>query len=610
MKAFFLLTILSLNAFAMGPRETRMSDQEVSQKLVSVARDIENERMLGAVQQLQQCKDRFPFDPSTTPTPAQFQALQTCVQQQVGNSPEQIAQISDQLKLETFRLIPSKTVNNVTEYLTKKLYKNMTGVDLDQRSIEDRIEAMKFKNKKQLDQQQFFELYKNQMSKNVIYEISRFCFEDFRNKTTSAPNAPSGPNSSFIDNWANLAAFTTSDPQGLSVDDSGTPSFRVADQTTGVNAQGSYQGILEKIVGTGSSAGTLDSTKLSNFFQFCAKQIDVLCKAYENSCAKSSTDLGTTSCASSGSRACLAKNRIIAARRALSASREIWEEFTKDNNTNVTIALDPRQVVKRYSGGTQDRSEKTFNDLTNTASADFFKGSENDNNQAAEDCIRAGGDGSSCDAFTIVDDSAARIQYSTNLEYTAKRTAEIERIKALVSGNRQTLLEYLENNYPDLKKPYEDGTINLEEAVAQRWDGQRQAMLQEITAKIKPRQISETEIAADQDLQKNTAVANATVALNEKARLAQVVLFNNIISSSLELKFESGASAGRNVQTLANEIDTAENEFQVSNFANLRASLVDSGSSGGSSSGGTGQTITDISFLYELIGIPKAEEGQ
>ena len=611
MKTLIFTLIFTLHAYAQrpAPAANELSDRDAAEKLVSVAQDVKNEELLGGITDLDDCKRQFPFKAGTTATPAQIAGLQNCISQKFqGKSAEQIGQISDRLKLETFKLIPSRSVLNITKYLTAKTYKSMTGVNLDDVEQQDKtnyIKSMKFGTKKMLDQQQFFELYKNQMSKNVIYEISRFCFESFRN--SSSPTNSTATN--FLEHWEDLKDFGTKNPTGITPTDIPTKSFDVAAQTTSPDAETSYPLIVQSIVGTGNGSN-FDPDKLSNFFMYCGAQINELCKSYEATCPKATATTGpSTACTATqpGAKACLTKTKILAFRRALAASEESLREFTSNNGNNAILALDRNSVLKRYTGGQAGQGEQTYNQLTNTASIDFFKATESEDNKKAEDCAKNGGN--DCDEFSIVDDSVEKIRYNSDLVYAAKRQAEIARIRELKG---QSLDEYLEKNYPDIKKRKDDGDLQksgltLEDAIAQRWDSQRDAIIAEVQTRIAPRQISEAQ-AASAPAKEVAAKLNATTALTEKARLSQVIFFNNIISSSLQLQFASGQSAGRNTQAIKNELDSAETEIQNNVFSNLRSKLGTDQASGGSAGGGN--TISDIGILYELIGIPKEEKNQ
>jgi len=304
-----------------------------------------------------------------------------------------------------------------------------------------------------------------------------------------------------------------------------------------------------------------------------------------------------------GAKACIAKTRLTAYKRAMKASEDIVKGLTENAGPDIFLALDKNEMVKRYQRGAGD--EKSLNELTNNASVDFYKATQNDSTQEAEECIK---DPSQCDQFVVVSDAETRIEQNTNLMYLAKREAELARVRDLVSKQGQALDEYLEKNYPDLKDKAKQPGFNLEEAISQRWDARRESVIDEIKKRIGANQVTEDEEKTDPNEKARVAKGNAERSLSEKTRLAQVIFFNNIISSSLNLQTQSGQGLGRNIQALSNELDSAETEAQGV-FTNLRqlTNNGNGGSSGGQLNGN--ESVTNIDFLDDFIGIPKDQNG-
>lgn len=631
MKTLLFTLIFTFQAFAQrpsrDPNELRLSDNDINQKLVSVARDVENGEILKESTDLKSCRDDFQRVGNPNDQGA-IRILENCLKGKIGTGPGAIA-IADKLDLVTYNLIPSKTVSNVTSYLTKKLYLQLTGVDIDERDVATKLQKMKFNQKKQIDHKDFFDLYKNQIAKNVLYEVSRFCFIDLR--LTSAPNDSSGnPLKTFTEHWANLAQFDNpvTNLASIPVTDTGSPSFESpAGTPASGNNSASYSTIMSNIF-SGAGPGQVPSTKrLENFFFFCGKQINELCKKFEEGCRDQNgvrtRDCGATTTAATatsqasttyvaGSKACLAKTRLTAFRSAMKASDKILEDFDKDKGEDIFLRLDSNQIVKRYERGAGQGDEKSLNELTNNASADFYKNADTETSQSAQDCIDS--NGSDCQKFELVDDSVARINTNNVIVYEAKRLAEIEKVKKLVADGGSTLTEYIEKYYPDLKEMVTTNPQALEKAIESKWDAKRVALMKEIQDRIGERQITENEAQGSASStqfaskKEEVAVKNAQSTLNEKNRLAQVVFFNNIISSSLELKDSSGTILGRNIQALDNEFDSAESEAPGV-FTNLRSQL--RGTAGGSGGGSPGrgvsgsESVTNIDFLDNFIGIPK-----
>jgi hypothetical protein len=620
MKTLILALIFSSIASAQPAQpEVRLSDAEINNKLIGVARDIENERILEGIPDFQRCKQQFAFKAGETTADMRIRSAQDatkCFEDALKgkNSAQEIGLIADKLNLEAYKLIPSKSVQEITKYLSNKMYKSLTGIDYEENDVKKRIESLKFnKSKKIVDQKQFIVLYKNQIAKNVLTEVSRFCLEDFRIKTVSGSPAPS--NDSFEAHWG---TYLTSGNFQTAV--SGINAPGVTDQGTPFNDFGAVSTsrddkdtAYQKIIAGTFKKDIPDSQKLSAFFFFCGTQIDKLCSVLEGKVNTSGTTTATTG---DGSRACLTKSRLVAYKQALKASDLIIADFDKNGGGNAFRLLDnPNEVVKAYGSG-QDRSEKSLNEISNNASIDFFAATENEDTQRAQSCITGGG--TDCDEFVIVDDSRGKIQYNVEIEYTAKREVEMARVRKLKAGDRQPLLEYLKTNgYIKLAESIESsGTIpsDIDEQIGRVWEAKKIALQEEIQKRLGKRQITENEAKAKANGTDENRVAyakdNAKEALNERARLSRVIFFNNIISSNLNL-LQSGKVIGRNTQALSGEVNALDGQVNASIFQNLRDSLPADTSGGGQNRGPTGrEDVSDVSFLDQFLGgAPKPETG-
>ncbi len=85
--------------------------------------------------------------------------------------------------------------------------------------------------------------------------------------------------------------------------------------------------------------------------------------------------------------------------------------------------------------------------------------------------------------------------------------------------------------------------------------------------------------------------------------------FNNIITSNLNLRTQSGTSLGRNSQALSGELDNLENQVAGNLFQNLRTSLPAASSGGQTHNPSGGESITDITFLDQFLGGPAPQQS-
>lgn len=101
--------------------------------------------------------------------------LKECVDKKVSElEEEQLNDFSNKYKLKTFNPQAAKSKNTLQSYLSERIQNALYG--------EKFKKDPKLKNMKYVDQKQFFELYKNQIGKNVLLEVSRYALENFATK--------------------------------------------------------------------------------------------------------------------------------------------------------------------------------------------------------------------------------------------------------------------------------------------------------------------------------------------------------------------------------------------------------------------------------------------
>lgn len=554
MKKLILLLIVSTNLYA-----NEIVDPADGKNIAAQIKDVQMEEMLKETGAFKECRDlnKDPKNPN-------IQATQECFQKKLaGNTnSKQLEDWSNSLNLQGYGLVKSKNIRDIQKYLNDKLYKALTGVDPEEEARKNML--VSFKDKKHIDQKVFIEMYKNQLGKNALYEVSRFCFEDLRHKSGSAQAG------NFFDYWN---PFVISDKIPLSLDDvtdDGKPKFGTDLDPTKKDEV--YQKIFTSI--QGSETNNIEKFPLSNFFTGCGRIMLELCNDFQTKAsAISTTDLKTKT---KGSTACLTKDRIQKYRSALAAADKLVKYFDEKMVSDPkTLALAARamsgQPIKLYGQG--GNGEESIDDLTNSTSRDFLLGgASKSGDQDADNCLKSS-DIAACDKFITDDESFEKATNNINTEMTLKREIEVARVKAMKDKD---LKQYLEDNgYLDiLNDPkFNDLTPDqIAKMIGEAYDAKRVALIQGLNAKMGSRQASKS---AD----KNTKVAAAQTAITEtkeeRARLAQVVLFNNIITSHLELQKRNSdgtlETAGRNVNAWKKEEQALGKEnIDSSLFSNLK----------------------------------------
>jgi hypothetical protein len=470
-------------------------DPDASRQFSTVIKDVEVEDMLNKTSEFKDCRDFNQFkagekEPERT---QKIRAAEKCFRDKLtkGKSEDELKKLSEQLNLQQYGLVKSKSSQDLQKYLNDKMYKSMTGVDPNEKNLEKLKEDLKFGKKKHIDQAVFIEMYKTQLGKNALYEVSRFCFENLRSKIPGSSNA-----STFAEHWSNYTpgSLTTTNADGsvtLNVNDSSSPKFGTTLETEDKNKI--YEDIFKSIQGANGSG--LTAALLKDFFLECGKTIVPLCEGFQKDQnvkdldkIKSETSISQMS---PGATACLTKSRLHSYRKAIGDATKVADYFSKemknsDKSASLYLSALKGQPFKMYGNGADD---ETVDDLTNYASKDFVEGGLSQDElfkEAAEKC-QAKPELSECEGIISNGESFEKAKHAVEQEMTLKREVEVARIREL-KKNKENLKKYLEENgYADILAQYENGTLNeagIEEKVGQAFEAKKIALLQQMNAKL------------------------------------------------------------------------------------------------------------------------------
>ncbi len=545
-------------------------DPKSGKQITSFIKDVEIQEMLEGTKEFRDCRDLNKFDPTVTDSNEKvkkIQAAEKCFKDKItkGKGLKELEELSKKLDLENYQLIRSKNVQDIQKYLDDKMYKSLTGVDRNEKDFKKMQEDLKFGRKKMIDHKVFIELYKMQLGKNSIFEISRFCFEDLRKK-----NLQSGD--SFAEHWANYY------PGSLRVDDlndQGIPKFGKQIDTT--DKQKIYTDIFKSIQGPNGKG--LSDQLLSQFFSECGKMIVPLCETFQNSInVTDPTEKVDETKRTVGGAACITKNRLQEYRKAnLKAEKIIkyLENEAKDDKEFKLILSNLENGPLKIYGDGQDPDEESIDDLTNYTSNDMLTQGDGNPSKKLEECKQRP-ELASCEGLISDDESFEKAKHDIESEMTLKRLVEMEKIKKIVTEDKKSLKNYLEDNgYHDILKKFNENQLKedqIEIEVGKAFEAKKKTLLEQIHSKLGKRQISKN---SNQQNTINQQDANDVVqeVKEEKGRLAQMVLFNNIITSHLELRDKNKNIVGTNINVWNREKNALETgQVDPSLFQNMKQS--------------------------------------
>ncbi len=525
-----LLVFTSGTLLASGEMDSLNPAQDFKNEIVSSIQEVQISDTLQKSIEFKECRDMYPMDKKED-----VQKAIECFQKKIANrSGKDLEELSNALGLQKFGLVSSKSQKDLTEYLSNNLYKSLTGVDPATKDLNALVEQMKFGKMKMVDQKVFIDLYKTQIIKNSLFEVSRFCFENLR------INDPNRSKNSFIEHWGNdltklNGSKDISDPPLTDIGSKGFGSF----SDTG-NKEAIYKTMLE-----GMGVDQVNKVKaMEDFFMSCGAKIVPLCNVFREK-VKSGGDTADKT----GANACLTEAKLQASRKAIADIGKIQKEFSgEDFSTKMLVQI---------SNYNPTNETPNIDELTNYSSADILTGglTENKKQQELQDKCIKDPTGPDCEEFITISDSAAKAQHNLDLEMRFKKEVELKRV-AEIKNKEEDLKTYLqENGYLDLLKKIENKEkVDIEKEIAAIYDTKRMATLDEMKEKIGSRQMTEDE-AKDSTTKASNIKENAQQSKEERVRMAQVVLFNNIITSNLKLKKKgSDEEPGRNINVLKKEL--------------------------------------------------------
>lgn len=569
---------------------TNISDNEIKNKFLTVVKDVEVEDMIGKTTEFNDCRNDNKFVKDNKDKDKNLQIATACFKKKlVGKDPKALQKLAEDLRLENYGLIKSKNVNDITDYLAKKMHKSLTGIDPDEKDPKKMLEQLKWENRKIVDQKVFIDMYNGQLMKSALFEVSKFCFENLRKKNATGAN--------FSDHWnkslPEITDPTTNKeiPNVSEINDQSLPPFFDENAMKGTDMSKSAD-VIGKIVTGLTPVGTpVDAEEYGKFFLYCQKAMPLLCEEFRKTVKDKTTDTATKeektvtvgTEMTKGANACLTMDRLKAIRITLSNTEKVIKQF-EEMGEDSAVALTNFKSPKFYERG-KGANEESLDEITSYSSADMLAGSKEDKEDLATKC--SAGQSSECDEYLVEGDSLDKAIHNVESEMNLKREIEVATVEQ-IKDKPEELEKYLsDNGHFDLLNKINDKTnpLSKDEIVAEIskiFDARKVAEIETLKLKVGKRQMNEKEITdLGEPGKQKQIVENINANKNERARLAQVVMFNNIITSQLDLTDKtSGDSVGRNVNGWKKELAGMEGtkSYDDSLFSGIKAEAEKNGS--------------------------------
>jgi hypothetical protein len=601
-----ILSLMFCPFVAFAIDEMQGLHEQGEAQFMTVVKDVEVERLIGSEPAFNKCRDENKFEKNDLKKQAKIAAATKCFNAYLSSRPEgDLKKLASNLKLEEYGLTQSKNVNEISSYLSGKMHKALTGVSPTDKDYG----KQKWEDKKIVDQKVFIELYKNQLVKNSLFEISRYCFENLR-KTTQTTSTDFG-------SYWKIGELAVKDGP---IKDVPVVSMNIADLTDVGDPDGKnifFDGkmmnvdlkdekvVYEKLVsGLTSGAEKIEPVLYEAFFPFCRAVIAPLCQIYRDS-KPTTPKPGDPVKLTRGASSCLTITKLESIRTTLRNTEKVSKQFLEMEDKG-TFAL---KMLKNPKVFGQDASDASLDELTSVGSADFLKEADNDKLSDLETKCATNVQDPECEEFLKINDGLDKATSTIETEMILKRELETARVKNL---NDQSLKDYLKENghFDLLERMALTGADHLtddmvKEEIKKFYDAKAAAEIEALKFKVGKRQMNETEAGKIDKV--GQIKENITNSKEERVRLAQVVMFNNIITSQLNLSKTTGGKTskiGSNISGWSKETAGLNGVSGVdqSLFAGIQESADKNGSK-------TKESIADVSFLDAILGTDTRKEA-
>jgi hypothetical protein len=614
---FLALLPMVASALTIENELSQQQQNELSNRFVTSIKEAEIDSKMLQVEQIKQIVEKNKITDadvkigSTATQPKIDAAKQEFEQAFATLNEDQVKQLSEKLNLDSYGFVKGKESKAMMEFFSKRIQNAVYGTGATG-------QALQLKEKVAVDHKIYNELYITQLGKNILLEISNYCYNNISPDGTAAPASTAAFNK-----WVEILGFNSPANQKCKLNDprdnlAGCLSS-VSDTVAATSASGTtpdpYLELSQKLAGLANK----DAPKiLHDMFVLCTRLIPHLCEsnAYCNAADKTPwindklmTAYTCPSDKKKGEISCVVQSRLKTHRTNLEIAKKSKEQYERDydetKDPKFKIGLDKDRAKYDLTV----RGEKSIESISALTSQDLNElaekvSKETEDKFTQEQCENAP-ESKECEIFFSNAEQATRLKNS-QLGYTAATELEKKRID-LLKTDETKLKEYLtQKGYTDLAAQLSSANLNNIVAIAkERFAAEREASFASMSAAFERKQI----------LDPNNKTANAVVATKAKdeiksktSQTTQLMLFNNVVTSYLQI--ETNGKRSTNSQVLAREtealkkgenIDAAAMTF----FSNLGGAGGGSGSSGGGTDEVAGASFVDLSFIDNILGDKK-----
>lgn len=491
--------------------------------------------------------------------------IQKCFMQEMDNlSDTQIEELGDSLNLDGYGVIKDKSVGSIKNYFEQRLSENLYGKISDPKAWK----MGKMREQKFVDHEKFYEIYQNQLGKNMLTDLSAFCLEKVE----------------LVSDWKKKCVDSQNPEQPK-------PSADCLQKIS--NKDDNVKRAKAKLAGK-------DPKELKLEWFVCVMSVDLACKEYKKTSDseislsdKHDTDVGTDADKKKVYReACIVVDRIKSYRKSIKHLAETREEM-KDLNKGAGANLG--DTFKGAYSGKGGGSDKSINELTTVSSNLVHKNydyeQELDN---AKKCFDDGNpESQACIEFYKKDaDITEEKQQKLLLDLELKTAAQIKLLKKKIGDlDNQEMEEYLkENGYTAQAQALADKPGTLDQVKMDLYSAQKAeklAIIKEMNERLEKLEIKKDDTDPTAELTEMQQQVE-----KKENKLRGIYHYSNIVTGYLDV--EGGQSNTQSVLIEGEDSDIDDTDSYLSSYVNEAETM-------GSTTAASDNSVVDLNFIDQLL---------
>lgn len=535
-----------------------------------------------------------------------------------------IKSLSEKVDLTSINEEQTKTTKGIREYLSERVARAIYGKDYDPLKT--------LQKTKYVDQTVFFDLYAEQLGKNVLLEVSNYCLENIRyldsNKNVlSETTTPPGCSVSTVTKNDGKKYATIKDECLKNIVEVNYPvNKKEGDDTFNSQVEAALVSVEKLKEASHKEIKTGNAAYFEKKSNFCAIVVNSMCTRYKCSqpnnlmpaedCTPSGNNSSSTTktpkdifgeAKNYGAKACVVLDRIRKYKTTITQVEKAKEDLLKTGGGKK--GFDSSFFEKVYSGtyergaGSNEESLSEIatissREITENEDIDELYGLKEEAKELRQKCKNESDIESSEECKKLIDLDLEEKQVALETSFRTETEVRIKELKAL--KDNEAIKDYLTKI--GLGNLYKDGlkTEELKDLITTHYTSERNALIEEMKNKLKTK-------LAEKDAQGNVkkdqleaAVSNTITDLeNQKDRLATTLHYNNIVTSFLTTQSADGKEESKNTIGLQNEMQGYQ-DYQVKGDSDDYFNNVTEGEDLGKASDAEGLKYMD--YIDQVLG--------